>query len=58
MGLSSPSNLSSQWSYALRQDGFAGAITYGVFLPGPAFDGTTLPAKPAHAVRARLWFVF
>jgi len=49
--------LDPELRYASR-DGFAGAITYGVFLPGPAFDGTTLPAKPAHAVRARLWFVF
>jgi uncharacterized protein (TIGR04551 family) len=42
----------------VSRDGFAGAVTYGVFLPGPAFDSTTLEAKPAHAVRARLWFVF
>lgn len=42
----------------VSRDGFAGAVTYGMFLPGPAFDSTTLEAKPAHAVRARLWFVF
>nr|MBA3451701.1 TIGR04551 family protein [Deltaproteobacteria bacterium] len=49
--------LDPELRYASR-DGFAGALGYGVFLPGDAFDGTTLPAKPAHAVRARLWFVF
>jgi len=40
------------------RDGFAGALTYGLYLPGAAFDSTTPEAKPAHAVRARLWFVF
>jgi uncharacterized protein (TIGR04551 family) len=40
------------------RDGFAGALTYGVLLPGSAFDATTLEAKPAHVLRARLWFVF
>ncbi len=49
--------LDPELRYASR-DGFAAAICYGVFLPGPAFDGSSLPAKPAHAVRARLWFVF
>jgi uncharacterized protein (TIGR04551 family) len=49
--------------YASR-DGFAGALTYGVLLPGTAFDNpnaltpTMLEAKPAHVLRARLWFVF
>ncbi len=43
--------------YATRE-GFAAAITPAVFLPGPAFDNTMLEAKPAYAVRARLWFVF
>ncbi|MFN0252053.1 MAG: TIGR04551 family protein [Kofleriaceae bacterium] len=43
--------------YATRE-GFAAAITPAIFLPGPAFDNTTLEAKPAYAVRARLWFVF
>ncbi|HVK84162.1 MAG TPA: alpha/beta fold hydrolase [Kofleriaceae bacterium] len=46
------------------RDGFAGALTYGVLLPGAAFDNpdaltpTTLEAKAAHVLRARLWFVF
>ncbi len=39
-------------------EGFAAAITPAVFLPGAAFDNTMLEAKPAYAVRARLWFVF
>ena len=43
--------------YATRE-GFAAAITPAIFLPGPAFDNTMLEAKPAYAVRARLWFVF
>jgi uncharacterized protein (TIGR04551 family) len=43
--------------YATRE-GFAAAITPAIFLPGAAFDNTTLEAKPAYAVRARLWFVF
>jgi uncharacterized protein (TIGR04551 family) len=42
----------------ISSDGFAAAITPAVFLPGPAFDNTTLEAKPAYAVRARLWFAF
>ncbi|HEY4055951.1 MAG TPA: alpha/beta fold hydrolase [Kofleriaceae bacterium] len=42
----------------VHRDGFAAAITPAVFLPGPAFDNTTLEAKPAYAVRARLWFQF
>ena len=33
-------------------------LAYAVLLPGAAFDGTMLEAKPAHAVRVRLWFVF
>ena len=40
------------------KDGFAAAVAYGVLLPGAGFDNTTLQAKPAQAVRARLWFVF
>jgi len=42
----------------VSRDGFAAAITPAVFLPGPAFDSTTLEAKPAYAIRARLWFGF
>ena len=43
--------------YATRE-GFAAALSPAVFLPGPAFDNTMLEAKPAFAMRARLWFVF
>jgi len=43
--------------YATRE-GFAAAITPAILLPGAAFDNTTLEAKPAYAIRARLWFVF
>jgi len=39
-------------------DGFAAAIFYGLLLPGAAFDNTTLEAKPAQVIRARLWFAF
>jgi uncharacterized protein (TIGR04551 family) len=42
----------------VSRDGFGAAITPAVFLPGAAFDNTTLEAKPAYAVRARLWFGF
>ena len=37
---------------------FAAVIDYAVFLPGAAFDGTNLPARPAQAVRVRLLFRF
>ena len=43
--------------YATR-DGFAINFAYGLLLPGPAFDGSTLPAKPAHAMRLRMGFAF
>src|SRR5690606_23442327 len=36
--------------YASR-DGFVVNLAYGLLLPGAAFDGTALPAKPAHALR-------
>lgn len=43
--------------YASR-DGFVINFAYGLLLPGAAFDGTALPAKPAHAMRLRLGFLF
>ncbi len=43
--------------YASR-DGFVINFAYGLLLPGAAFDGTMLPAKPAHAMRLRLGFLF
>lgn len=43
--------------YASR-DGFVVNLAYGLLLPGAAFDGTALPAKPAHALRLRLGFLF
>lgn len=49
--------LDPELRYATR-DGFAAALTPAVFLPGPAFDSSTLEARPAYAVRLRLWFVF
>ena len=49
--------LDPELRYATR-DGFAAAITPAVFVPGSAFASTTLEARPAYAVRARLWYVF
>lgn len=43
--------------YAHR-DGFAASLAYGVLLPGAAFDNSTLEAKAAQVLRARLWFAF
>jgi uncharacterized protein (TIGR04551 family) len=43
--------------YASR-DGFAINFAYGLLLPGAGFDGTSLPAKPAHAMRLRMGFAF
>ncbi|HEY5926643.1 MAG TPA: TIGR04551 family protein [Kofleriaceae bacterium] len=43
--------------YANR-DGFVINFAYGLLLPGAAFDGTALPAKPAHAMRLRMGFQF
>jgi uncharacterized protein (TIGR04551 family) len=37
---------------------FGAVIDYAVFLPGAAFDGTMLTARPAQAVRVRLLFRF
>jgi uncharacterized protein (TIGR04551 family) len=37
---------------------FGAVIDYAVFLPGAAFDGTTLPARPAQALRVRFLFRF
>ena len=41
-----------------HHDGFAINFAYGLLLPGAAFDGSTLPAKPAHAMRLRMGFAF
>lgn len=49
--------LDPELRYASR-DGFAINFAYGLLLPGPAFDGSTLPAKPAHAMRLRMGFAF
>jgi uncharacterized protein (TIGR04551 family) len=49
--------LDPQLRYASR-DGFAMTLDYGLLLPGAAFDGTTLQAKPAQAFRARVGFAF
>jgi uncharacterized protein (TIGR04551 family) len=43
--------------YATR-DGFAANFAYGLLFPGAAFDGSTLPARPAQAFRLRLGFAF
>ena len=43
--------------YASR-DGFAISLAYGVLFPGAAFDGSTLPAKPAQSLRLRMGFGF
>ncbi len=42
------------------RDGFVAALAYGLLLPGAAFDNPTssLQAKTAHAVRARVGFNF
>jgi uncharacterized protein (TIGR04551 family) len=49
--------LDPELRYASK-DGFALTATYGLFLPGAAFDNTTLEAKPAQVFRARASFVF
>jgi uncharacterized protein (TIGR04551 family) len=49
--------LDPQLRYASR-DGFAATLDYGVLLPGAAFDSTTLQARPAQVLRARVAFVF
>jgi uncharacterized protein (TIGR04551 family) len=41
-----------------NSDGFVANLAYGLFVPGAAFDGTTLAAKPAQAFRARVGFIF
>lgn len=38
--------------------GFSVTLDYGLLLPGPAFDSTTLAARPAQTIRARLGFVY
>lgn len=43
--------------YASR-DGFAISLAYGLLFPGAAFDGSTLPAKPAQSLRLRMGFGF
>jgi len=49
--------LDPELRYASR-DGFAATLDYGLLLPGAGFDGTSLKAKPAQVVRARLAFAF
>ena len=49
--------LDPELRYASK-DGFAITANYGLFLPGAAFDNTTLEAKPAQVFRARASFVF
>ncbi|MBL9017166.1 MAG: TIGR04551 family protein [Myxococcales bacterium] len=51
--------LDPELRYATR-DGFVAALAYGVLFPGAAFDNpaSSLPAKTAHVVRARLGFSF
>jgi uncharacterized protein (TIGR04551 family) len=49
--------LDPELRYASR-DGFAINFAYGLLLPGAAFDGSTLAAKPAHAMRLRMGFTF
>ena len=49
--------LDPELRYASK-DGFAITATYGLFLPGAAFDNTNLEAKPAQVFRARASFVF
>ncbi|MCW5801586.1 MAG: alpha/beta fold hydrolase [Deltaproteobacteria bacterium] len=39
-------------------DGLSATLDYGLFLPGAAFDSTTLQARPAQALRLRVAFVF
>lgn len=39
-------------------DGFIANVAYGLLLPGAAFDGSTLAARPAQALRVRVGFVF
>lgn len=46
-----------QLRYA-SSDGFALTFDFGYFLPGPAWDATSVSAKPASCVRARLGFAF
>ncbi len=39
-------------------DGLVANFAYGLFLPGAAFDGSTLAARPAQAFRVRVGFIF
>ncbi|HEY5945339.1 MAG TPA: alpha/beta fold hydrolase [Kofleriaceae bacterium] len=49
--------LDPELRYASR-DGFVINFAYGLLLPGAAFDGSMLAAKPAHAMRLRVGFAF
>ncbi len=49
--------LDPELRYASR-DGFVINLAYGLLVPGAAFDGTTLPARPAHAMRLRVGYLF
>lgn len=49
--------LDPELRYAHR-DGFAATVSYGLLLPGAAFDNTELAARPAQALRVRMAFAF
>lgn len=49
--------LDPELRYASR-DGFAGSLVFAALLPGAGFDSTNLEARPAYALRARLYWVF
>ncbi len=38
--------------------GFIAGLHYGLFLPGPAFDSTTLDARPAQSLRLQLSYLY
>ncbi len=38
--------------------GFIAGFHYGLFLPGPAFDGTALDARPAQSLRLQLSYLY
>jgi uncharacterized protein (TIGR04551 family) len=42
----------------LSLDGFTAALDYAILFPGAAFDGATLAAQPAQALRLRLGYHF
>jgi uncharacterized protein (TIGR04551 family) len=40
------------------RDGFVAALDHAVLFPGAAFDGATMTARTAHAIKLRLGYVF